>query len=200
MFDNLSCLIDAVSVLDSPPHVVRPAHPTFRQERLASVSSVTSLCSISGITALASSPPLHPQPRTKVPRKRISQGQTHTLQSLFDSGVHFPTRETRERLARQLSLTSRTIQVWFQNRRQAARNKARGVERPVPGQKMAIRWMKPVIFSSPPPSTYDVDHYNHLVWEPERGGSVAWKMAKSDSEIISASNVRPSEDFIPISA
>jgi hypothetical protein len=143
MFDNLSCLIDAVNVLDSPS-TSRTLGPEPRQERLASISSVASLCSLSGSTSPSVSPYL--MPRTKVPRKRISPEQTCALQSLFDSGVHFPTRDMRERLARQLTLTSRTIQVWFQNRRQAARNRARGVDRPPPGQKLSIRWMKPVVF------------------------------------------------------
>lgn len=85
--------------------------------------------------------------KPKIPRKRISAEQTNTLQTLFDGGLHFPSREMRDRLARQLGLNSRTIQVWFQNRRQAARNKVRGDERPPSSQRLAIRWMKPVVFS-----------------------------------------------------
>lgn len=98
--------------------------------------------------------------KTKAPRKRITIEQTNTLQTMFDGGIHFPTREARERLARQLSLSCRTIQVWFQNKRQAARNKMRLEDRPAlssaaaagivggSGQKLAIRWMKPVVFST----------------------------------------------------
>ena len=160
IFSNLACLVDAIEALHSPAgHADR-----VRPERLASVSSLSSLTSLSETScsespldsALPSLGPsradsaaeyLYPSvPRTKVPRKRITSEQTGALQNLFESGVHFPSREMRDRLARQLNLTSRTIQVWFQNRRQAARNKSRSLERPPPGPKLAIRWMKPVIF------------------------------------------------------
>lgn len=139
MFDNLICLIDAVSVLDDP------RAPPGRSERLASVSSIDSLCSINSMEPVQYLPALGGV-REKVPRKRISLEQTETLQTLFDTGVHFPSREMRERLSRQLGLTTRTIQVWFQNRRQAARNKARSATKPNVGKKLAIRWMKPVVF------------------------------------------------------
>lgn len=179
MFDNLSCLTDAVSVLDFPParagqidcrEAVRAAN-SRKNKRIASVSSLTSMDSLATEPSPRCSPlPCHqllvmetplgtyeqqqhhqpPLPRAKAPRKRISQEQTDALQSLFDGGVHFPTRELRERLARQLALTCRTVQVWFQNRRQAARNRQRGDDRPLPGQKLAIRWMKPIVFNAPP--------------------------------------------------
>lgn len=139
MFDNLICLIDAVSVLDDP------RAPPGRTERLASVSSIDSLCSINSMEPIQYLPALGGA-REKAPRKRISLEQTETLQTLFDTGVHFPSREMRERLSRQLGLTTRTIQVWFQNRRQAARNKARSAAKPNIGKKLAIRWMKPVVF------------------------------------------------------
>lgn len=59
----------------------------------------------------------------KIPRKRIKPEVAKTLQDLFDNGTHFPSREERESLASQLSLTARTIQIWFQNKRQALRNR-----------------------------------------------------------------------------
>lgn len=59
--------------------------------------------------------------RQKTSRKRISLQQTECLQNLFDNGMHFPGRDLRERLATKLQLSCRTIQVWFQNRRQTAR-------------------------------------------------------------------------------
>lgn len=143
MFDNLICLMDAISVLDGPRASLG------RPERLASVSSIDSLCSIGTMEPIQYHPALEGT-KEKVPRKRISLEQTETLQALFDTGVHFPSRETRERLSRQLGLTTRTIQVWFQNRRQAARNKARSVAKPSVGKKLAIRWMKPVVFPGNP--------------------------------------------------
>jgi hypothetical protein len=56
-------------------------------------------------------------------RKRIHPSNVRILTDLFDSGVHFPSRDQRERLSQKLSLSSRTIQIWFQNRRQAFKNK-----------------------------------------------------------------------------
>lgn len=51
-------------------------------------------------------------------RKRIGQSQILELQRLFDSGVKFPDKELRARLSERLKLSPRTVQVWFQNRRQ----------------------------------------------------------------------------------
>lgn len=56
-------------------------------------------------------------------RKRIHPSSVKILTDLFESGVHFPSRDQRERLSQKLSLSSRTIQIWFQNRRQAFKNK-----------------------------------------------------------------------------
>jgi len=58
----------------------------------------------------------------KTQRRRIAREQTHVLMRLFDNGLRFPNRELRERLGRQLNLTARTVQVWFQNKRQHLRN------------------------------------------------------------------------------
>ncbi len=86
----------------------------------------------------------------KMTRRKISPEQTAALQKVFHEGVQFPNREMRERLARQLALSPRTIQVWFQNRRQSLRNKCKDTTEPRQdgeGSKMSIRWMKPVIFN-----------------------------------------------------
>lgn len=148
MFDNLCCLTDAVSAIDCPPNRSESQMIGLRFERLHSVSSVTSLSSFSGHESPIDSPslPITTIRSCKVQRKRISPEQTNVLQGLFESGIHFPNREMRDRLSNELDLSPRTIQVWFQNRRQAARNKARGMERPPPGHKLSIRWMKPCVF------------------------------------------------------
>lgn len=51
-------------------------------------------------------------------RKRIGSLQIAELQALFDSGIRFPNKQLREKLGGKMGLTPRTIQVWFQNRRQ----------------------------------------------------------------------------------
>lgn len=126
-------------------------------------------------------------PRVKIPRKRISMEQTEVLQTLFESGVHFPTREIREKLSKQLSLSARTIQVWFQNRRQAARNKIKGIEKASPNKKLAIRWMKPVIFQTSPFATIPSairspsdDQWRTSPSELQYGGGLEKEAASSD--------------------
>ena len=148
MFDNLCCLTDAVTVIDSPSSLSETQMDGLGRKRLHSVGSVTSLSSFSGHESPNEilSLPLASSRNCKVQRKRIAAEQTNILQGLFESGIHFPNREMRDRLSNELNLSPRTIQVWFQNRRQAARNKARGMERPQPGHKLAIRWMKPCVF------------------------------------------------------
>lgn len=51
-------------------------------------------------------------------RKRIGEHQAKALRAIFESVTQFPNRYLRENLAESLGLTPRTIQVWFQNRRQ----------------------------------------------------------------------------------
>lgn len=56
--------------------------------------------------------------RIKPLRKRIGGFQIIELQKIFNSGIRFPDKNLRESLGEKLGLTPRTIQVWFQNRRQ----------------------------------------------------------------------------------
>lgn len=51
-------------------------------------------------------------------RKRIGEYQINELQKLFNSGIRFPDKNLRGFLGEKLALTPRTIQIWFQNRRQ----------------------------------------------------------------------------------
>lgn len=51
-------------------------------------------------------------------RKRIGRDQIIQLQEIFENGIKMPDKDLREKLSEKLGLTTRTIQVWFQNRRQ----------------------------------------------------------------------------------
>ena len=53
----------------------------------------------------------------RVLRHKISAAQTQRLEAVLGECA-FPSRELRERLSVELSLPLRTVQVWFQNRRQ----------------------------------------------------------------------------------
>ncbi|KAJ1905977.1 hypothetical protein LPJ81_001618 [Coemansia sp. IMI 209127] len=55
-------------------------------------------------------------------RKRASPQQLDTLNKVFTS-TSFPSTEMRNRLARDLGMTPRTVQIWFQNKRQASRQR-----------------------------------------------------------------------------
>lgn len=64
-------------------------------------------------------------------RQRISKSQYKILEKVFTDNP-MPNGDTRQQLATQLSMTPRTIQVWFQNRR--AKNKV-SMGNPDPGAK-----------------------------------------------------------------
>lgn len=84
------------------------------------------------IANLLSSPPLSPtsfdghQQRTdlKVKRKRASPDQLAVLNRVF-SQTYFPSTEVRRALGKQLGMSPRTVQIWFQNKRHALRNRGR---------------------------------------------------------------------------
>lgn len=55
----------------------------------------------------------------KPKRRRASPAQLQILSSVFDQTGGFPSTELRRQLAVQLGLTPRTVQIWFQNKRQS---------------------------------------------------------------------------------
>ncbi|WVQ78947.1 hypothetical protein IAT38_001039 [Cryptococcus sp. DSM 104549] len=56
----------------------------------------------------------------KSPRKRADDVQLSILTEVFDR-TSYPTTEERDALARRLGMTSRSVQIWFQNRRRAVK-------------------------------------------------------------------------------
>ncbi|KAG2193236.1 hypothetical protein INT46_004812 [Mucor plumbeus] len=56
----------------------------------------------------------------KIKRRRATVLQTQELQKVFEKTA-FPSTGLRENLARHLGMSPRTVQIWFQNKRQAAR-------------------------------------------------------------------------------
>lgn len=60
----------------------------------------------------------------KAKRKRASPWQIRILEQVFDQTA-FPTSSLRAELGFELGMTSRSIQIWFQNKRQAVRKSIR---------------------------------------------------------------------------
>ncbi|KAG2177989.1 hypothetical protein INT43_003242 [Umbelopsis isabellina] len=60
----------------------------------------------------------------KAKRKRASAGQLDVLNRVF-AQTFFPSTEMRNELAKQLGMSPRTVQIWFQNKRQSIRTKER---------------------------------------------------------------------------
>ncbi|KAJ2006941.1 hypothetical protein GGI02_004607 [Coemansia sp. RSA 2322] len=60
--------------------------------------------------------------QVKGKRKRANAEQLEALSRVF-AVTSFPSTEVRNRLARELGMTPRTVQIWFQNRRQASRQR-----------------------------------------------------------------------------
>ncbi|RXK37975.1 hypothetical protein M231_04761 [Tremella mesenterica] len=59
-------------------------------------------------------------PNFKAPRKRADDSQVALLLEVFER-TSYPTTEERDHLARRLGMTSRSVQIWFQNRRRAVK-------------------------------------------------------------------------------
>ncbi|KAG2190100.1 hypothetical protein INT46_008757 [Mucor plumbeus] len=60
----------------------------------------------------------------KAKRKRASPNQLVVLNRIF-SQTYFPSTEIRIELGKQLGMSPRTVQIWFQNKRQALRSRGR---------------------------------------------------------------------------
>lgn len=94
------------------------------------VSSLSS--SPSSVTSIFSNYPFPQQhtsdseeeERVKAKRKRANSEQLEVLNRVFDR-TFFPSTQVRAELGRQLGMSPRTVQIWFQNRRQAMRTKER---------------------------------------------------------------------------
>ncbi|ORZ05391.1 hypothetical protein BCR42DRAFT_428199 [Absidia repens] len=62
--------------------------------------------------------------RIKTKRRRANNKQLQVLNRVFQHTL-FPSTQMRAQLGRQLGMSPRTVQIWFQNRRQALRTKER---------------------------------------------------------------------------
>ncbi|KAJ8658994.1 hypothetical protein O0I10_005376 [Lichtheimia ornata] len=103
-------------------------------------------------------PPMHSQPQHQMPlkakRKRASPAQLSVLNHVF-SQTYFPSTELRIELGKQLGMSPRAVQIWFQNKRQSLRTR----ERQQQERKHAMASSSSSSMSSP--SSGSKHHYMH---------------------------------------
>ncbi|KAJ9080563.1 hypothetical protein DSO57_1023589 [Entomophthora muscae] len=100
-------------------------------------------------------------PNTKRRRHKASQRQIDALESSFLEDAK-PCREAQEQLASSLSMTLRSVQIWFQNRRAKARM-AGQVLPPRP-----LHWKRPLVGNQDrPPSPRPTQHGSSLELQTE---------------------------------
>ncbi|KAK5797299.1 hypothetical protein F5H01DRAFT_359065 [Linnemannia elongata] len=68
----------------------------------------------------------------KAERKRVSASQLSVLNASFERS-YFPSTEERLQLAKQCQMSPRTVQIWFQNKRQSVRARSEAMEAAVSG-------------------------------------------------------------------
>jgi hypothetical protein len=79
-------------------------------------------CSSFSSSSSSSSKQSDDLPPLKAKRRRASSKQLDVLNKVFDR-TFFPSTQLRVELGRQLGMSPRTVQIWFQNKRQAIRTK-----------------------------------------------------------------------------
>ena len=86
--------------------------------------------------------------REPVKRTELTPKQLAALMAQFKAD-RLPSSETRAKLAKELGMSTRSVQIWFQNRRQRDPNRVRKPQhKPVLG-----RLVRPSLIVRPPPST-----------------------------------------------
>ncbi|WRT69722.1 uncharacterized protein IL334_006712 [Kwoniella shivajii] len=100
----------------------------------------------------------------KAPRKRADDSQLTILNEVFDRTA-YPSTDERDSLARRLGMTSRSVQIWFQNRRRAVKvDSQSAIQRAEAAAETQIMIRGPVPIISKP---YPI-HPNHRHEREER--------------------------------
>ncbi|KAJ3555423.1 hypothetical protein NM688_g2586 [Phlebia brevispora] len=89
-----------------------PASPARR--------SANSKIALKAISRAASKPDVVPD---KKPRHRMTDRQLERLEALYQQDTH-PSREQKQALGEEVGMDTRTVTVWFQNRRQLAKKQS----------------------------------------------------------------------------
>lgn len=104
----------------------------------------------------------HSDPSSKVKRKRATPFQVSVLNRVFNQ-TSFPSTELRLELSKQLGMSPRTVQIWFQNKRQSIRNRERQVHKAMSGRQAG---RSPSSVVSPLPLTPSGQSYQHKAYSP----------------------------------
>ncbi|KAG0763165.1 hypothetical protein G6F57_006576 [Rhizopus arrhizus] len=124
------------------------------------------------IANLLSTPPLSPtsfeehhhRTDVKIKRKRASPDQLQILNRVF-SQTYFPSTELRRALGKELGMSPRTVQIWFQNKRQALRTRGRPHHQTATAAQ-ELYCLPPI---SPPTSpTFDISFHQKVSLPPLR--------------------------------
>lgn len=119
-------------------------------------------------------------------RKRLDPSQLRVLEGVFEY-TYFPSTELRRRLAQQLGLTPRTIQIWFQNKRQNWRNRAKLEEQscisPVSQHQRLQASEIPVSYSSLQPPSTDPLNSQQLVFSNIAPRDIELQRLRRESDV-----------------
>ncbi|KAE8162458.1 hypothetical protein BDV40DRAFT_265066 [Aspergillus tamarii] len=112
-----------MSSTDSPDQSTMSTTPTTTAPTTCSSAASTPSPSASSATTAPSSAARRPQRKSTLTqqqknnkRQRATQDQLVTLELEFNKNPT-PTAATRERIAQEINMTERSVQIWFQNRR-----------------------------------------------------------------------------------
>ncbi|KAJ1657620.1 hypothetical protein IWQ61_003014 [Dispira simplex] len=97
----------------------------------------------------------------KAKRKRATTEQVQALNRVFET-TSFPSTEMRKELAKQLNMTPRTVQIWFQNKRQALRMRGRDPTNKIQALPLRGRpsaFTRPTVFTADPSATLPLPAY-----------------------------------------
>ncbi|KAG1440363.1 hypothetical protein G6F56_011955 [Rhizopus delemar] len=119
-------MLDITNLLNNPEKT--PFNLPSPTSSLESSPATSPASSLSSSPASSSYPFPHQdedwEEDIKTKRKRANSKQLQVLNKVFDR-TFFPSTQVRAELGRQLNMSPRTVQIWFQNRRQAMRTKER---------------------------------------------------------------------------
>lgn len=72
-------------------------------------------------TTIYDSQPLQELNQIKAKRKRASTFQIDSLRKVYNNEGQFPSSYRRDELAKELKMSPRSVQIWFQNQRQLSK-------------------------------------------------------------------------------